>query len=43
LHLTPPDAIVGLLELRFLAQVQSRKQDQASRGYGQHSRLQTVE
>jgi hypothetical protein len=43
LYLAPPDAIVGLLEPGLLAQVKNRKQHQASRGYGQHNRLQTVE
>jgi hypothetical protein len=43
LRLTPPDAVVGLLEPRLLAEIQNRKQHQAGRGYGQHNRLQTVE
>ena len=39
----PPDAVVRLLELAFLPQVQHRQQHQSSRGHGQQRRLQTVE
>jgi hypothetical protein len=39
----PPDTIVRLLELAFLAKVQNRKHEEAQCGQGQHSRLQTVE
>jgi hypothetical protein len=43
LHLAPPDAVVGLLEMRSPGADSNRKQDEASRGYGQQSRLQAVE
>ena len=39
----PPDAVVRLLELGLLAEIQDGKQDEACRGHGQHDRLQTVE
>ena len=39
----PPDPVVGLLEVAFLAKIQNRKHEQTGRGYGQQGRLQTVE
>jgi hypothetical protein len=39
----PPDSVVGLAELALLTEIQHGKQHQASRGYGQQGRLQTVE
>ncbi len=42
-NLAPPNPIVRLLELAFLAIVPPRQQHQAGRGHGQQRRLQTVE
>jgi hypothetical protein len=42
-HLSPPDAVVWLLEMRFLAEIENRKQDETGSGYSQHRRLQAVE
>jgi hypothetical protein len=41
--LAPPDAVIRLLEMALLLQIQDRQQEQADRGYGQQGRLQPVE
>ena len=41
--LTPPDAVVGLLEVALLLEIQDRQHEERGRGQGQQRRLHTVE
>jgi hypothetical protein len=41
-RLAPPDAVVGLLGVALLPEVQSRQQHQTGRNHGQQRQLQTV-
>jgi hypothetical protein len=40
---TPPDSVVGLLEVALLAKIQNRQHEKSGCGYSQQSRLYAVE